>query len=203
MVKLSTKQTTDNFCGYIVEHMKKAILVFCAILALASQSKAQSKAENTSKPLHEQYKDAVTGILGDLPEKAGSKVSEMMDLATSLIGVRYRYGSANPSRGFDCSGFVSYVVGKFGFSGARSSSDYAAKGKPVKLADAKVGDVLVFTGTNSHLRRPGHVGIIYSKDEEGNIKFIHSSSGAAKGVTITPLEGYYKNRFLKAVTVME
>ena len=62
---------------------------------------------------------------------------------------------------------------------------------------------MVFTGTNSKLRSPGHVGIISSIDENGKIKFIHSSSGKAKGVTITDLEGYYKNRFLKAVTIVE
>lgn len=183
--------------------MRKALLTICVLIAFAAQSNAQKQTEVQEKSLPQQYKESVTGILADLPGKAGDKVAQMMDFAKSLIGIRYKYASSSPSQGFDCSGFVSYVYRQFGITGARSSSDYAAKGTPVKLADAKVGDVLVFTGSNSRLRRPGHVGIIYSKDEEGHIKFIHSSSGKSKGVTISPLEGYYKNRLLKAVTVME
>jgi len=182
--------------------MKKIILIFCLIFLIASTSNAQTRTEKTTS-LPQQYKEAVTDILGKLPEVAGDQATKIMDFAKSLLGVKYRYASSNPSVGFDCSGFVSYVFKNFGFSGARSSSDYAAKGKAVKLAEAKVGDVLVFTGTNVKSRRPGHVGIIYSIDENRNIKFIHSSSGRARGVTITDLEGYYKTRFLKAITVIE
>lgn len=178
--------------------MKKTILITILLASFAFTSKAQ---ENTS--LTSQYQKTMGKVIGGIPEAANSTSTKIMDFAKSLLGVKYRYASSNPKIGFDCSGFVSYVYKQFGFTGARSSADYAAKGKAIKLTDAKVGDVLVFTGSNSKVRRPGHVGIIYSIDDEGKIKFIHSSSGKAKGVTITDLEGYYKNRFLKAVTVIE
>jgi lipoprotein Spr len=178
--------------------MKKTLFIISFFLFVGLTSKAQ---ENKSLP--KQYQEAVTNILGQIPDAATQKATQVMDFAKSLLGVRYKYASASPERGFDCSGFVSYVFKNFGFTGARSSVDFAKKGKQVKLEEAKVGDVLVFTGTNSKLRSPGHVGIISSIDEEGNIKFIHSSSGKAKGVTITDLEGYYKNRLLKAVTIVE
>jgi lipoprotein Spr len=183
--------------------MKKTLFLFSFIFIFASASKAQDKTQQKDASLSQQYKEKVTSILSNIPSVASEKANEVMDFAKSLMGVRYRYGSSNPKNGFDCSGFVSYVYKQFGFTGARSSSDFAQKGKPVKLAEAKVGDVLVFTGTNAKSRRPGHVGIIYSKDEDGNIKFIHASSGRAHGVTVTDLEGYYKTRFLKAVTVLE
>ena len=141
-------------------------------------------------------------VLDKIPNVT-TPASQLLDFAKSMLGVRYRYASSNPDRGFDCSGFVSYVYREFGFEGARSSADFAKKGKTISLADAKLGDILIFTGTNRKSRTPGHVGIIYAKDEDGNIKFIHSSSGKAKGVTITNLDGYYKSRFLKAVTVVE
>ncbi len=178
--------------------MKKILLTILLLGSIAFSSKAQ---DNVS--LSMQYQKMMEKVISRIPEVANSTSNKIMDFAKSLIGTRYRYASSNPEVGFDCSGFVSYVYKQFGFSGARSSADFAKKGKSIKLADAKVGDVLVFTGSNARVRRPGHVGIIYSIDEEGNIKFIHSSSGKAKGVTITNLEGYYKNRFLKAVTVME
>ncbi len=180
--------------------MKKILLTIFLLGSIAFSSKAQ---DNVSLTM--QYQKMMEKVISRIPEVANSTSNKIMDFAKSLIGTRYRYASSNPEVGFDCSGFVSYVYKQLGFNvnGARSSADFAKKGKAIKLADAKVGDVLVFTGSNSRVRRPGHVGIIYSIDEEGKIKFIHSSSGKAKGVTITDLEGYYKNRFLKAVTVME
>lgn len=178
--------------------MKKILLTILLFGGITFSSKAQ---DNVSLTM--QYQKMMEKVISRIPEVANSTSTKIMDFAKSLIGTRYRYASSNPEIGFDCSGFVSYVYKQFGFTGARSSADFAKKGKAIKLADAKVGDVLVFTGSNSKVRRPGHVGIIYSIDEEGKIKFIHSSSGKAKGVTITDLEGYYKNRFLKAVTVME
>lgn len=178
--------------------MKKILITILLLGVFAINSKAQ---DNVSLTM--QYQRMMEKVISRIPEVANSTSNKIMDFAKSLIGTRYRYASSNPEIGFDCSGFVSYVYKQFGFNGARSSADFAKKGKAIKLADAKVGDILVFTGSNARVRRPGHVGIVYSKDEEGNIKFIHSSSGKAKGVTITELEGYYKNRFLKAVTVME
>jgi len=60
----------------------------------------------------------------------------------------------------------------------------------------------LFTGTNSRSRTPGHVGIVYSIDGD-EVKFIHSSSGHAKGVTISSLDdGFYKKRFLKIVSIL-
>lgn len=178
--------------------MKKTILMILLLGGVALNSQAQDNV-----PLTKQYQKMMEKVIVGIPEAANSTSNKIMDFAKTLIGTRYKYASSNPATGFDCSGFVSYVYKQFGFTGARSSSDFARKGKPVKLAEAKVGDVLVFTGSNAKLRKPGHVGIIYSIDQEGNIKFIHSSSGKAKGVTVTNLEGYYKNRFLKAVTVLE
>jgi hypothetical protein len=64
-----------------------------------------------------------------------------------------------------------------------------------------VGDVLIFTGSNPKVRSIGHVGIVYSIDGE-NIKFIHASSGKAKGVTITEMNPYYKSRFMEAVSII-
>ena len=177
--------------------MQKTILLFFLLLAFTFTSKAQ---DNTSLP--KQYQQAMGKIIDKIPNIT-TPASQLLDFAQSLIGTRYRYASSNPSKGFDCSGFVSYVYKQFGFSGARSSVDFAKKGKTIALSEAKLGDILIFTGTSSKSRTPGHVGIIYSKDEDGNIKFIHSSSGKAKGVTITNLDGIYKHRFIKAVTVVE
>ena len=111
------------------------------------------------------------------------------------MGVRYKYGSINPKVGFDCSGFITYVFNHFGIKVPRSSVDFTHVGKAVPVSEAKKGDLILFTGTNPKIRVVGHMGIVHSV--EGNeINFIHSSSGKANGVTISPLAGYYETRFV-------
>jgi len=173
--------------------------LFCSVLAV--------NAQNT---IPVQYQKMVQELSRQLPAqtpapevlKAETSPNRLLEFARSMLGIRYRTASSNPRRGFDCSGFVNYVFSNFGFKVPRSSRDFAASGDAVRLEDAKIGDVILFTGTNSRLRRPGHVGIIYSIDGD-EVKFIHSSSGGAKGVTITSLnEGFYKKRFLKVVSIL-
>lgn len=178
--------------------MKKIILLSFLIGCLAFNSKAQ-----TTKSLPNQYQEAMKKIISNVPSVASSSASQVLDFAKSLIGVPYRYATSNPDKGFDCSGFVNYVFTNFGFKVPRSSPEFAKAGTPVKLSEAKIGDVLIFTGSNPKQRKIGHVGIIYSIEEDGKINFIHSSSGKAKGVTITPLNDYYKTRFIKAVSIVE
>ena len=178
--------------------MKKILIATFLLFAFTLNSEAQN-----TKSLPSQYQEAMKKILTNVPSVATSSASQVLDFAKSLIGVPYRYATSNPEKGFDCSGFVNYVFTNFGFKVPRSSPEFAKAGKPVKLSDAKVGDVLIFTGSNPKQRRIGHVGIVYSIEEDGKINFIHSSSGRANGVTITPLNDYYKSRFMKAVSIVE
>src|SRR5262245_10020835 len=38
---------------------------------------------------------------------------QVVDYAKTLIGTRYLYGSTDPKKGLDCSGFISYVFNHF------------------------------------------------------------------------------------------
>ena len=140
-------------------------------------------------------------LVPKIEDEAEVSSSTLVDFAKKLIGIPYRYATSNPNVGFDCSGFVSYVFKNFGFNVPRSSSEFASTGSETSLSDAKVGDVLVFTGTNPKIRKIGHVGIVYSVDGD-TIMFIHSTSGKAHGVTITELNDYYKSRFLKVTRIL-
>ncbi len=72
----------------------------------------------------------------------------IIDLAKSCIGVRYVYGGMS-MKGFDCSGFTSYVYKTlFGITLPRSARDQAHAGKAVSKADIQVGDIICFDWDN-------------------------------------------------------
>lgn len=124
---------------------------------------------------------------------------QIVDFAKTLIGVPYLYGSTDPAKGFDCSGFITYVFKKFNIVVPRSSIDFTNVGTEVSAAAAKPGDIILFTGTDSTERFVGHMGIVVDNASEMN--FIHSTSGKIYGVTITPLNDYYKKRYVKTVRI--
>ena len=132
-----------------------------------------------------------------------SEVDDIIWFAKKQLGTPYKYASADPKNGgLDCSGFLFYVFTHFNIKVPRSSKDYMNYGKTIDVDDAKKGDVVVFTGTNASQRIGGHVGLVL-ENNDGNLKFIHGSSGKASGVTISNLsEGYYSQRFLKVVRVV-
>ena len=134
--------------------------------------------------------------------KMGITSNLLVDYARTLIGTPYKYASIDPLVGFDCSGFITHVFNHFKIKVPRSSKDFDNVGSPVKVDSSKVGDIILFTGTDSTERNIGHMGIIISNDS-GIVRFIHSSSGKANGVVITPLNNYYKGRFVKVIRVFK
>ena len=133
--------------------------------------------------------------------KTGLTVPDsLVAFGKSLVGTPYLYASSDPSKGFDCSGFITYVFNHFGIAVPRSSVDFTNVGKEIPNAIAKPGDLILFKGTDSTIKNVGHMGIIES-NEKGNLLFIHSTSGKAKSVVITPLKGYYETRFVKVIRV--
>ena len=122
--------------------------------------------------------------------------------AQTLIGVPYLYASMDPLKGFDCSGFINYVFNRFGIMVPRSSRDFENFGKTVLLPEIKKGDLILFTGTDSTIKIIGHIGITISTEGE-EIKFIHSTSGKAYGVTVSDLNQYYRNRFMKVIRLAD
>jgi lipoprotein Spr len=126
----------------------------------------------------------------------------LIQFAESLMGTRYRSACSDPMRGFDCSGFVSYVFKSFNFSVPRSSCDFINVGEKIRLEDAKPGDIILFTGTSRRSRRIGHVGIVYCNDGD-EFKFIHSTSGKEHGVTITAMDKTYRRRFVQIIRLLK
>ncbi len=126
--------------------------------------------------------------------------SALLAFAVSLKGIPYKYGSADPKQGFDCSGFVTYVFNHFGIAVPRSSADFTHVNRSVDLKNAKTGDLILFTGTDSTIKTVGHMGILIAGDGNG-LSFIHATSGKAYGVTQTPLNTYYMGRYMKTIRI--
>jgi cell wall-associated NlpC family hydrolase len=167
---------------------KKVFLIILFILLAFLSEKANSQSTFTA----EQKKTV----------QIDSEIRDhLVAYAKGFLGIPYRYASANPETGFDCSGFVNFVFGKFGINVPHSSKAFKNLGILLKPEDFKVGNVLVFYGYRN-ATQIGHVGII-CEAAGMNSKFIHASSGKIKKVIISELNSdLYKRRFFQCVDVI-
>lgn len=125
---------------------------------------------------------------------------EILAYARTQIGIPYLFASTDPAKGFDCSGFITHVFNQFNVKVPRSSVEFTNVGKEMELGEAEPGDLILFTGTDSTIRIVGHMGIVENIRND-SLFFIHSSSGKANGVVITPLSRYYLGRFVKVIRI--
>ncbi|QNA46403.1 C40 family peptidase [Lacibacter sediminis] len=132
----------------------------------------------------------------------GNEVSpgQLLAYAKTLIGTPHKYASVDPAEGLDCSGFITHVFNHFSINVPRSSIDFTNYGTTVNLADAETGDLILFTGTDTLSEVVGHMGII-TEIVDGELQFIHSTSGKAYAVTISKLNPHYKKRFVKVIRI--
>lgn len=125
-----------------------------------------------------------------------SVVDSMISLGKKYMGIRYVYGGNNPAKGFDCSGFVSYLFSNFGFKLSKASRELARFGEEVPLACLQPGDLAFFKGRNSASDEVGHVALVIRTIGD-SWDMIHAT--VSKGIWIdrNVMEiDYYKKRFL-------
>ena len=126
-----------------------------------------------------------------LLRKAMKQRRHVEDRARSQSGTRYTYGGESPRRGFDCSGFTSWVYEKHGAQLSRTSIDQFKQAKQKgniriwKRSKLKTGDLVFFKTTSAKI---GHVGVYVGKG-----RFVSSTSSS--GVRVDSVyDPYYWGR---------
>ena len=131
---------------------------------------------------------------------SGPSGTDVVAAARRYLGVPYRWGGTDPSKGLDCSGFVQRVYGDLGIDLPRVSADQARAGKPVaSLAQAQPGDLMAFgspvdhigiyIGNNKMIVSPSRGDVVKVSDVYRTptaIRRIISPSTAAGGAAVTP-----------------
>ena len=119
------------------------------------------------------------------------KGQEIADFALQFVGYPYVYGGSSP-KGFDCSGFTSYVYSQFGYSINRTASNQLDNGYAVSMSELQPGDLVMFNNGSSS-KRATHVGLYI-----GNGEFVHASTSRV-GVIVSGMdEAYYTTGFVGA-----
>ena len=111
----------------------------------------------------------VGSILDSVEVEATGKAAQLIAKAEQYLGTPYVWGGYSPS-GFDCSGFVSYVVNNCGagFSfGRLTAESWRRQCSIISASQARPGDLIFFQGTYN-TSGASHVGIYL-----GDGKMIH------------------------------
>jgi len=151
---------------------------------------------------HMAYEDIVKSekaeIAKNIPKGPNSSVRKhVVEEAKQYLGAPYKWGGSN-KKGFDCSGYTSYVMAKNGINIPRMAQDQGAKVSKINIQNAQPGD-LVFFGSGAKVT---HVGIVISTPGE-DLSMIHASS--SKGIMISNIDksSYWKQRLLFTGSVIE
>jgi cell wall-associated NlpC family hydrolase len=177
-------------------------ILFIIIFSSCSSSKKTANNDATTKTAKPKTVSNTTTAKGKTfvkPLKINR--TDLVSYAKTFIGTPYKYGSAIPKNGLDCSGFIMVVFAKFDVNTPRVSRDFTNEGTTIKLSETKAGDLILFTGSDNSTGIVGHIGIV---TETGSVlTFISSTSGKNIGVVEAKLSGYWKTHFVKVIRVLE
>lgn len=129
-----------------------------------------------------------------MPVAGGEIAARAADIASSMVGISYRYGGVSPRTGFDCSGLIQYSFRRAGVTLPRTTDDQREVSRLVRGPNLQRGDLLFFDqqgGKNSH------AGLYV-----GNGYFVHAPS-SGKRVRKDRLDSAYWARHLSEVRRLE
>ena len=163
---------------------------------ITTREEALARGEVPSKPARAVHAAQRRPVPGSLATAVASDIDTFGGkLATAALrylqqSIRYVWGGSDPSRGFDCSGFVHHVLSTFGYRLPHNAAAQFAYGTAVS-GMLRPGDLVFFRNTG----RQGisHVGIYI-----GGGQFVHSSSARGGMVVSTLRSGYYAHTYAGA-----
>lgn len=139
-------------------------IVLCTVVSFGAPRIGRAQAvDSTPKPFEA------------FSNSAHSLRDSVVAMARAQIGKKYRTGGTTPTKGFDCSGLIQYVMAALKLDVPRTAKQQANVGLEINRDTSRLlpGDLLTFSkgkkGTVSH------VGIYI-----GEGKFIHASSVAGR-----------------------
>ena len=166
MEKNQRKRSFGNF-GSLSNFKSKYLVVLSLLFAMILSSCGSKKNLNHETDNH--FK---------------AKALQIVNYSKSFLGTPYQYGGTT-TKGMDCSGLVQTSFLQFGLELPRTSRDMSNQGKPLKLKNVEVGDLVFFRTSKNH-------------DE---IEFIHSSS--TRGVMISSIKNpYWEKNYVKSRRVL-
>jgi cell wall-associated NlpC family hydrolase len=180
-----------------------ALIAFSIFICSCSSSKKISTNENANKPVKPiaTSKNASSTKAKVFTKPLQIDRNQFVNYAKTFIGTPYKYGSSTPANGLDCSGFIMTIFGHFNIKTPRTSKDFTNEGVEIELKNARLGDIILFTGSDNSTGIVGHMGIITIAGAVPT--FISSTSGKNIGVVESKLTGYWKTHFVKAIRLLE
>lgn len=166
----------DNLSAQIARQQQRVTDPVVVAEVLHDPPKANSvpvTAEEKARLANERHRKTMAS-------RRGQRVRALASTAHTYIGTPYLMGGTT-RRAIDCSAFTQNVFSAHGVKLPRTADVQYNVGTKVPRGQEQPGDLVFF---ETYLPGPSHVGIYL-----GNGKFIHASS--SRGVTITPLNGYY------------
>ena len=133
---------------------------------------------------------ALKGTVSSGASVGSATGAQIVAEARKYLGTPYVYGGASPN-GFDCSGFVYYVLKQFGYSPYRTPADQYRMGTSVSKANLQPGDIVFFAGTYGS--GISHVGIYV-----GDGQFIHSPNSRSTVSYADLTSGYWAQHYYGA-----
>ncbi|WP_010307735.1 LysM peptidoglycan-binding domain-containing protein [Kurthia senegalensis] len=120
-----------------------------------------------------------------ITQTSNDSSTKVIALAKKYLGIQYTFGGSSPSAGFDCSGFIYYVLKESGRGlGRTSAAGYYSMSK--RTSSPQVGDLVFFS--NTYKSGISHVGFYI-----GNGQMI---SAASSGIKIDNIHsGYWAKYF--------
>ncbi len=145
-----------------------SLLILMLLAACSSAPQRSTSRGSISVPVAgNAYRTAPPGFPHFVDHSVGRE--EISIQAMSLVGVPYRWGGNTPESGFDCSGFVRYVVERSASVNLpRTTADMSGRGESIDPDEVAPGDLIFFNTTG---RAHSHVGIYV-----GKLRFVNAPS---------------------------